>query len=213
MGRVKAESHREGVQDRYAREAARYDRRWAKYVRRTVDETLDALAPSAGEPWVDVGCGTGVLLERAGARGWGEAGVGVDVSAGMLSVARARLGTASSLVNADVHRLPLASERFGLAVSSSALHHWQDPIRALGEIFRILRPGGSLVLTDWSADRRPLRLYGRLLRHTDSSVHRIYRRAELAALVRSAGFVLDAVKDFRVSWLWAMSTLTAHRPG
>jgi ubiquinone/menaquinone biosynthesis C-methylase UbiE len=207
-----AENEGEEVRARYAREAARYDRRWDAYVRRTVDETLDAAAPGAGERWVDVGCGTGVLLERARALGWGAAGVGVDLSIEMLSVARARLGAASPLLAADVHRLPLRSESFGLAVSTSVLHHWDDPERALAEIFRVLLPGGRLVLTDWSADHLPLRLYSRVLKLTDRSLVRVRRTAELTGLARSAGFAVDAVKHFRVNWLWAMTTLTAHRP-
>jgi ubiquinone/menaquinone biosynthesis C-methylase UbiE len=136
----------------------------------------------------------------------------VDLSIEMLSVARARLGAASPLLAADVHRLPLRSESFGLAVSTSVLHHWDDPERALAEIFRVLHPGGRLVLTDWSADHLPLRLYSRVLKLTDRSVVRVHRTAELTGLVRSAGFAVEAVKHFRVNWLWAMTTLTAHRP-
>jgi ubiquinone/menaquinone biosynthesis C-methylase UbiE len=200
------------VRGRYAREAAQYDRRWEEYVRKTVEATLEFVEPVEDERWVDVGCGTGALLERARARGWGAAGVGVDLSMEMLSVAGARLGSGAALLAADVHRLPLRSESFGLAVSTSVLHHWRDPAQALTEIFRVLRPGGRLALTDWSADRLPLRLYSSLLRRTDHSIQRVYRGAELASLARSAGFAVEAVKRFRVSWLWAMTTLTARRP-
>ncbi|HEU4751954.1 MAG TPA: methyltransferase domain-containing protein, partial [Armatimonadota bacterium] len=75
---------------RYAREASRYDRRWREYLRRSLDATLRELSVAPGERVLDVGCGTGALLEEVRA-GWpGGAGVGVDLSMEMLAIARRR---------------------------------------------------------------------------------------------------------------------------
>ncbi len=79
--------------------------------------------------------------------------VAIDVDAGVARRARARLagqGIVAPLVVADVRRLPFAAGAFALVVSLSTLDHLasEDEIaRALAETFRVLRPGGRLLLT------------------------------------------------------------------
>jgi ubiquinone/menaquinone biosynthesis C-methylase UbiE len=65
----------------------------------------------------------------------------------MLAVARAKVRSAEFHV-ADVESLPFADAEFGLAVISLALCHLADPTTAVVELGRVLRPGGSLVITD-----------------------------------------------------------------
>lgn len=56
----------------------------------------------------------------------------------------------------DVAGLPLPDGALDWAVSSLSLHHWSDPDRALGEICRVLKPGGQMLLFDLRRDpRRP----------------------------------------------------------
>lgn len=94
---------------------------------------------------LDFGCGSGVLLDHlAGAR----VRVGVDVSQEALSRARARCGRDVFLVRVGIHgALPFGDETFDLAVSTEVLEHVPDERLVLGEIARVLRPGGRLILT------------------------------------------------------------------
>lgn len=94
---------------------------------------------------LDFGCGSGVLLDcLAGAR----VRAGVDVSQEALSRARARCGRDVFLVRVGIHgALPFADETFHLAVSTEVLEHVPDERLVLGEIARVLRPGGRLILT------------------------------------------------------------------
>lgn len=199
------------VRAQYAREAGRYDRRWSRYVEGTIGSALQALDPPPTGRVLDVGCGTGVLLERIREAHPGVRACGADPSPEMIAEAGRRLGDGVHLVIADVHRLPFAGGAFDVVVSTSAMHHWTRPEAALGEIARILRPGGRLVLTDWNDDFLALRLYSRLLRLTDASHHRSYTAARARELVRDAGLVVDGVQAFRATWLWGMMTLTARR--
>ncbi len=94
---------------------------------------------------LDAGCGTGrhaaALVER------GAEVLGVDQSPEMLAVARAQVPTAT-FVEGDLERLPAESDRFDLAVASLTLCHLPDPTTAVAELGRVLRPGGTLVITD-----------------------------------------------------------------
>lgn len=201
------------ARDRYAREAARYDVRWRRYLRETVAETLELLSPEPGQRLLDLGCGTGLLLEAARRRWPAMTGWGVDLSPPMLAVARRRLGPRAPLVAADVHLLPMATASVDLAVSTSSLHHWTEPSRALAELSRVLRPEGRLVLTDWSDDYLALRIFSRTLRIFDRSIRRSYSSVEAARLLRSSGFVVEEVRSFRVGWLWGMMTISARKGG
>jgi SAM-dependent methyltransferase len=206
-----AEGALAGVRARYRREAARYDRRWARYLEGTIGPTLAALGPVAEGRVLDVGCGSGLLLDRMTRERDGGLAVGVDASPEMLARARARLGRRAALCAADVHHLPFRDAAFDAVVSSSSLHYWADPARALGEVARVTRRGGRLVLTDWSADDLALRLFSRALRLLDRSHGRPWRADEASRLLGAVGFRVEAVRRFRVGWPWGMMTLEARR--
>lgn len=94
---------------------------------------------------LEVGCGTGLLLERL--LRCGDA-VGVDVSIGMLKRARKRLRRkgAGTLVLGDAQRLPFRDGSFDSAVSTFALTAVPDLDAALGEMVRVVRDGGTVAL-------------------------------------------------------------------
>lgn len=105
----------------------------------------DTVLPFAQGRVLEVGCGTGVLLQRLACRG--EA-VGVDVSDGMLKKAAARLGERGTgkLVRADAQRLPFKDGSFDSTVSTFALTAVPDLDVALAEMVRVIRDGGRLVV-------------------------------------------------------------------
>jgi ubiquinone/menaquinone biosynthesis C-methylase UbiE len=96
---------------------------------------------------LDIGCGNGALLLQLGERV--ESGVGVDASAGMIERARHRAaGTAKlQFVHVDGPALPFPDASFDVVVSLLSFRYldW-DPV--MGEIRRVLRPGGRLLVVD-----------------------------------------------------------------
>lgn len=101
-------------------------------------------APPAGGSALDAGCGTGFQSALLTELGWDAHGI--DVSAGLLAVARRRL-PAASFALASVETLPYPDARFDAVVCcGSTLSFVDDPARALAEMGRVLRPGGRLLL-------------------------------------------------------------------
>ena len=134
--------------------------------------TFQSLAAAAGvergRRVLDVGCGTGyfarLIAESVGVDGLA---VGIDASPEMIAYATQRsrpisncqfqLGTAESL--------SLPSERFDVVVSSLFMHHLPVDLRgtAIAEMYRVLRPGGTLLIADAQVPRAPgLRLLARI---------------------------------------------------
>jgi SAM-dependent methyltransferase len=101
-------------------------------------------APRGGGSALDAGCGTGFQSALLTELGWDAHGI--DVSAGLLAVARRRL-PAASFALASVETLPYPDARFDAVVCcGSTLSFVDDPARALAEMGRVLRPGGRLLL-------------------------------------------------------------------
>lgn len=99
-----------------------------------------------GRHILDAGCGAGPLT--AALRERGAAVTGIDSSAAMLALARQRLGEDVSLKLVDLRDpLPFDDETFDDIVSSLVLHYLQDWGPALGELRRVLKPGGRLIVS------------------------------------------------------------------
>lgn len=105
---------------------------------------LDLAGDVAGRRVLDAGCGTGPLF--ASLRDRGAHVTGFDSSAGMLELARRRLGPDAALHLADLgDPLPFPDGAFDDVVASLVLHYLEDWTAPLAELRRVLRPGGRLI--------------------------------------------------------------------
>ncbi|MCC6431244.1 MAG: class I SAM-dependent methyltransferase [Gemmatimonadaceae bacterium] len=198
---------RSAVQREYGALAAGYDARWSGYVRATTDMALARVPCAPNVRLLDVGCGTGALLDRALTMQPAMQCTGVDLTREMLQRAAMRLGGRASLVQGSGDALPVADACVDVVVSTSALHYMRDAVRVLREMRRVLVPGGTLVLTDWCADYRAMRWLDRLLRVGDPAHVRTLRCSELGALVASAGFSRVRVESAKAGRFWGLMTV------
>jgi len=119
-----------------------YDRERARGYHALLDDIEVSVATplARGGSVLEVGCGTGLILERLAKVA--DRAVGVDLSPGMLAGARER-GLSGALASATA--LPFADDSFDLAVSFKVLAHVSDIAGALAEMVRVVRPGGRVL--------------------------------------------------------------------
>ncbi len=96
---------------------------------------------SLGKDVLEIGCGTGMILKEIAP--FARKAVGLDISPGMLAQAHAR---GLSVVVGSATDLPFSDESFDTIYSFKVLSHVEDIRKAMGEVARVLRPGGRAAL-------------------------------------------------------------------
>jgi SAM-dependent methyltransferase len=148
---------------------------------------------------LDVGSGTGVNLIEA-ARWFAPTRLlsGIDISPGMVEVARAKvaqLGLPAQFTVGDAERLPFPDDTYDVVICNSVLHWFSDRGAALSEMARVLRPGGQLALIcaaapgfrEWFGFMDTL-LQAVLGPSAPKATPDLPTAAEVAELLRNAGF-------------------------
>lgn len=215
---------RDGTRDFYEAEAPRYDHlRFATAAGRYTDAVQQHIVAGAfegfaGRAVLEVGCGTGRFTLPLAAAGLQM--TGMDLARGPLRVARARLenldsGARAHLLVGSAYDLPFPDACFDGALSINVFSHLTDPQRALGEIARVLRPGG-LVLVNFPNLLSPFLLAGMLVNLRGRSLRRRvythwYTWGEIARGCWAAGISITGLRGqwHMPRWLgrWPLSGL------
>lgn len=144
------------AQEHFAGIADRWDEERSLHAPDDVVEAaiLDVLGDRPGRSILDIGTGTGRMLQLLAARGEWDRAVGLDTSHSMLAVARANLERAEvrrvDLRQGDAYSPPFEAGSFDLVVVHQVLHFLDDPARAVREAARLLTPGGRLLIVDFA---------------------------------------------------------------
>jgi SAM-dependent methyltransferase len=123
--------------------------RWSRLVGRVF---LDWVALPKGLHCLDVGCGNGAFTEELIAHSAPAAVAGIDPSDGQLAHARTRPGTRlAQFRTGDAQALPFADRSFDAALMALVISFVPDPARAVREMARVTRPGGTVATYMWDA--------------------------------------------------------------
>lgn len=200
MTQAKQLDELEATRRYYDEFAERYDHQRGGRVPGGYHDLIDELEMGFLRPYatgrevLEVGCGTGLLLETIA--GFASRAVGVDLSPGMLERARARN---LEVEEASATSLPFDDASFDVVCSFKVLAHVREIQQAMTEMLRVTRPGGTLVLEFYN--RRSLRTLvktlgpaGAISANTDESA--VYTRFdtpdEVAAMLPAGCYVLGA---------------------
>lgn len=144
---------------------------------------IGALTPGT---LLEVGCGSGRFLDRMRRRGWQVHGTDFDPA--VAARVQRRFGLRVD-VGDDLAGFRYAAGSYDVVAMSQVIEHLADPMSQLRECFRVLRPGGRLVLTTPNALAMAHRLYGRNWRGLEPPRHlQVFTPAALERCVGMAGF-------------------------
>jgi ubiquinone/menaquinone biosynthesis C-methylase UbiE len=188
------------VQAEFSRQAEPMTAAQAFRDSRPIQEIVQALGrPPLGRV-LDLACGPGIVSEALAPLA-AELVVS-DLTPKMVELTRQRLAqagfTAVPGAIATAERLPLPADAFDVVVTRLSIHHFARPAVVLGEIWRVLRPGGRLVVVDIvSTDQTETSvLHNALERLRDPTHVRMWSRDELLDMLAAAGFCVQ----HQVSW-------------
>jgi ubiquinone/menaquinone biosynthesis C-methylase UbiE len=190
--------------------APAYAATFAGATSRFADVLLDAAGVAPGMRVLDIACGPGVVAAAARARG--AIPIGLDFSAAMIALARAA-HSEISFEEGDAEALPYCDASFDAAVSNFGIHHIPDPVRALSEARRVLRPGGRIAFTSWAAPCQNIAwniLVDAISRHGDLGAAKapasgggLRAPEDLLRVLKAAGFADTEANRVAGEWCFA----------
>ena len=169
---------------------------------------------------IDLGCGNGLLLSRFRSRGWNL--VGVDSSQSGVKLARQKYPDIRfEVVDVTTDLSVVGYGSFGAVISTDVIEHIFLPRKYVANCFKVLRPGGRLVITtpyhgyaknlaialanEWDNHLQPLQDFGHI---------KFWSVESLSTLLFEAGFEGISWQGLgRVPHLWKDMLITAHKPG
>jgi SAM-dependent methyltransferase len=134
----------------HASDGAAYEVFLGRWTARLAEPLLDFAAFAPAGDLLEAGCGTGSLALVMARRWPGRVVVGIDIAAPYIAFARARAtGPSPRFDVGDLAALPYDTGRFAGVAAQLVLNFVGDPLRVVGEMRRVTRPGGVLVAAVW----------------------------------------------------------------
>lgn len=152
---------------------------------------MSKLNLTEGQGFLDVGCGTGWAVRKAAKQLKFGKSCGIDISSKMIENALAQTPNAENqnieFQVANSEAIPYPHESFSSIICTFSIHHYQNPVRALSEMKRVLKQDGSIVILDSARDVSfAIWLQDRGRRYFEESHVKYYTTKEMEALVTEA---------------------------
>ena len=137
---------------------------------------------------IDIGCGPGAFLCLVEETFPDIQLNALDLSEEMIRETKERLSDTAIATVGDSENMPLESGQYQVVTCNMSIHHYPHPRKALHEMYRILKPGGCLLLNDMDCIA-PIRAAANwIFPRLPGGDVKMYRRDEIEGMVRSAGF-------------------------
>lgn len=143
------DTNKEKIMKTFNEQASEYDNsKSSQFAKRCYPYVLNALIPIQFNNILDVGCGTGTLLNILLDEKPQVSAYGLDLSEEMLEIAQTKLPRCSELVYGEAEALPYDNKKFEMVIMVDSFNYFIDPEQAIKEAYRVLKPGGKLVIAD-----------------------------------------------------------------
>ena len=166
---------------------------------------LEELKQYAFEELLDVGCGTGPIIELLLKEFPDKNYTGIDLTPRMIEVAQKKKLANSRFVVGDSENLPFADGIFDVVVCTNSFHHYPNPQAFLNEAFRVLKDGGRLILRDYTSNQFVVWLMNHiemplahLLGHGDVKIHSCKEVSKMCEIAGLNIWKLEMQKGFRM---------------
>lgn len=137
---------------------------------------------------LDVGCGTGEML-RLLLEGNSQIQLtGIDISEKMIEKARHKLEQKVCLVTCDSEKLPFEDNSFELVMCNDSFHHYPAPMKVLAEFYRVMKPEGILLISDFCVFTPIRQLMNFFIKFSHDGDVRIYSKEELLEMLQENSF-------------------------
>jgi SAM-dependent methyltransferase len=173
-------------------------------------EVLGRIPKIVGQRILDVGCGSGLFIQRAAKHG--ATVTGLDAARGLVAIARRRLPD-SDLRLGEMETLPYFAATFDVVTMLNAVDLAGEPVAALEEAHRVLRPGGHVVaLASADRDQNPATaayldaVSGLVSGEGVADPFSLSAPGALSRLVRAGGFTDPVEYDVRATWEYSDET-------
>ncbi|GAB1544511.1 methyltransferase domain-containing protein [Scytonema sp. NUACC21] len=198
------------VRQQYDKLAAIYDQRWHNYIANTLLFLKNWAQISPATTVLDVACGTGEFEQLLLTENPMQHITGVDISEKMLQIAQQKLKEYPhvSFHTASVSALPFENNSFDVVVSANAFHYFDNPLAALVEIKRVLKPDGTVIILDWCKDYLLCRICDFILQLVDPAYQQCYTECEFHSFLKSAQFDIKRATKFTFGVVWGMMAVT-----
>lgn len=166
---------------------------------------LEELKKYPFQKLLDVGCGTGPMIELLLKEFPDRSYTGIDLTPRMIEVAQEKNLEHSRFLVGDSENLPFEKDTFDVVICTNSFHHYPNPQAFMNEASRVLKAGGKLILRDYTSNKFIMWLMNhvelplaRLVGHGDVSIHSCEEVREMCQIAGLKVKKIDKQKGFRM---------------
>lgn len=174
-------------------QAAEYDRNesihYSKYPKISCKNVSGLLADKSFAKLLDIGCGTGYLIDMLKKQHKDTVYYGLDLSPEMLKNAKKKFDDSVYLKEGSAMELPYDNNCFDIVTCIQSFHHYPDPEKAMAEAYRVTAHGGLYILSDTGCGGAIKWIENHmLLKMANTGDYQVSSRQDMEKLMKSAGF-------------------------
>jgi len=165
-------------------QAATYDKDIkGQHARNLYPVLLEKLSSISYETFLDLGCGTGAVLQSILDKDSNKKAYGLDLSENMLQIAKGKLNNRATLILGDSDNLPFENQFFDVVYCNDSFHHYPMPKTVLSEVNRVLKPGGTFIICDCWQPLLSRAIMNAFIKYSNEGDVRMYSEKEICGLL------------------------------